>query len=397
MDNYLYYLSIFSIGAFIAPIVSKKIGIPTIIGEILYGILLSFIFVNLDFKDDGKIITFLSELGFIFLFFLAGMELNFDAWKFDKLYLPLFALALFYFFAFLTWRIIFPEYSSFIMVILTASSIGVLFLTLKSHYLEKKNYGQTLILSESLAEISSIFLLIFYSIYITEKNNFVYGLIWAILKLIILFLIISFLLFVLSRYFWRKPSFLKLIINSHTNVIHSELVTRFLILILFLIVAVNTFLNFKLILGSFLAGIFIAILFKDKRYFEHKLSSIGYGFVIPIFFIKVGYDFGEKLVNFENILKQSLILYLCILFIRSFLVIPLLSSLKGVSLKIKTLNLIAGGFALSAPLTLLVTSAQMGYNMQILTLQNYQSIVLCAMIGGLCGPLGFSIFYKDIK
>ena len=394
MNHYIYYIAIFTLGSFIAPIIAARLHISAVIIELLYGIILGFTLDKIDFINHGEIIHYFSELGFMFLFFLAGMEINFDGWRWAKLKLPLYALILFYGMAFSLWHLYLSNTSPFTIVLLTASSIGVLFLTLRTNHLEKTEYGQVLIWSESIAEIASIVVLIMYGSYAQDSHNIQKAISIAIGKLILLVIILYFLIQVLFRYFWKYPVLLTIIDNSNSTFNRSELNIRFLILILFSILSLTTLFDFKPILGSFLSGIVIAILFKDKHSFEKKISSVGYGFIIPFFFIKVGYDFSVNLDDFQIIFKEACVLYCLIFIARSCLALPVIPLFKDEALQIKIRNVIASAFALSAPFTLLVTAGKMGYNMQLITMSQYKATVLCAMISGLIGPILFSLVYK---
>ncbi len=52
--------------------------------------------------------------------------------------------------------------------------------------------------------------------------------------------------------------------------------------------------HLELAFGAFIAGLFISTFFHHKKQLENKISSFGFGFLIPIFFIHVGSSFDYK-------------------------------------------------------------------------------------------------------
>lgn len=71
--------------AFLTPILINRLRItflPVVVAEILMGILIGHSFLNIVERD--AMLNILSTLGFIFLMFLSGLEIDFKAFKKDK-------------------------------------------------------------------------------------------------------------------------------------------------------------------------------------------------------------------------------------------------------------------------------------------------------------------------
>ncbi len=72
----------------------------------------------------------------------------------------------------------------------------------------------------------------------------------------------------------------------------SQLRVRFLMVVLFVFVAIATDLGFEAILGSFAAGVLLRFGDREERLDEpklrYKIDGIGYGFLVPIFFVTSG-------------------------------------------------------------------------------------------------------------
>ncbi|KAF3479392.1 cation:proton antiporter, partial [Listeria monocytogenes] len=73
------------LAAFLTPIIVNRLNInflPVVVAEILMGIVIGNSFLNIVERDS--ILNILSTLGFIFLMFLSGLEIDFKAFKKDK-------------------------------------------------------------------------------------------------------------------------------------------------------------------------------------------------------------------------------------------------------------------------------------------------------------------------
>src|SRR5690606_30440731 len=65
--------------------------------------------------------------------------------------------------------------------------------------------------------------------------------------------------------------------------------TRAVFTLIIVLVALSETVGAENILGAFLAGVLVSLLAPDQELI-HKLDSFGYGFLIPIFFVKVGVE-----------------------------------------------------------------------------------------------------------
>ena len=73
------YFPLFAIAvfAFMIPILSDRIGVPAVVGEIICGVIIGRSVLGL-FTGEEEGIAFLSSFGFIFLMFLVGLEIDFS-------------------------------------------------------------------------------------------------------------------------------------------------------------------------------------------------------------------------------------------------------------------------------------------------------------------------------
>ena len=356
MDHSASFLFLFSLGAFFVPIFCRRIRIPGLVGEMLYGILLSVLFYSE--KIDLEFIDYLAQMGFIFLMFLAGLELNFDNLNFSSIKLPILFLITFYSCAFFIWHYYMPEQDIFIILLLTASSIGIAFLGLKLENVEKTKFGESLIWVATVGELLSIFLLILFEVS-HQYEAIELGLIRDISGFFILLVVAYVLIHLIMLFLWKYPKVVYALNTSFENDL-SRLIVRLAFLMMLTMVALTSLFDLELILGAFIGGMMFSFIFRDKSNFIGQLESIGYGFFIPFFFMKLGWDFATDTDNLFEAFKKGIEFYVLILLIRFAGSLLFMFRFKGFGFFISLRNSISSAFLLAAPLTLLVALAKFG-------------------------------------
>ena len=131
-----------------------------------------------------------------------------------------------------------------------------------------------------------------------------------------------------------------------------------------------------------------ATVFEDTESIEEKLSGVSFGFLIPIFFIYVGINFKVPEITSETLTLLGVITGTSI-FVK---VIPsLLLVFEGVPQR----KAIAGGFLLSAPLTLVVVTAELGKEIGIIDEGLEGILILTAILTGILAPTLFNFVLKE--
>jgi Kef-type K+ transport system membrane component KefB len=94
----------------------------------------------------------------------------------------------------------------------------------------------------------------------------------------------------------------------------SQLPVRLTVVLVFAMLTVATHLGLDLLLGGFVAGLITRQALRDheRALFESKITAVGYGFLIPFFFITSGmkFDLGSLVESASAILKLPLFLAL---------------------------------------------------------------------------------------
>ena len=373
--------------------------IPAVLVEIFAGYLAGrFLLQNVN-AESLSILEFLGLTGFIFLMFLSGLEIDMDQviysfprkkhWnKRININPVVAAIIIFSLTIFLAWgsavilsKIVDINNIWYFALIMSTTSVGIVFPVLKNRGEATTLYGQMLIITAAMADILSIILFTFTAFIIT--NGF---------RIEITFL---FLLFLLFYFFYRLGNrvknwhFLKKI-SFELSHAASQLSIRGTIFLLLIFVVLSQYIGKEVILlGAFLCGMLLSLfLHKGRSLLVIKLDGLGYGFFIPIFFIMVGVKFDlESLKEFQLILLPFLLTLMVLLF--AVKLIPSLSLTSQFGLR----RSVAGGFLLSSRLSLIIAASAIGLNLGIVSPAINASFVLMAIVTCIIGPL----LYNSIK
>ncbi|MDD2906906.1 MAG: cation:proton antiporter, partial [Sulfurimonas sp.] len=120
-------------------------------------------------------------------------------------------------------------------------------------------------------------------------------------------------------------------------------------------------------------GMFVATFFEHKKELPHKLSSLGFGFLIPVYFIYVG-----STVNMQALFSAD-VLFLSLQIVGIMLALRVISSMLYLSeLGVKNTLMFAMGD--SMPLTFLLAVATIGIGANAISSQEYNALVIAGMI-----------------
>ena len=375
-------LMVVSFGAFLMPILSKRLNVPSPVLEIIFGFAIGFFFEN--FIEKTEIVKFLAELGFIILMYLAGLEINFEKIKkLSKKEIFLYGLS-YILLAIISISIVnWLNLSYIYALVLYTVAIGLLYPVLKDTGILSTHFGQTLLIIGSIGEFLSLMAITVY--FVIYKEGFSFYTLKHLGEIYLFFLIAYLLLKLFKLYIWWNPkqvhTFLKTDDVAETSV-------RANFANMFIFVSLATLLGLEPIIGAFFGGLLFALIFKEREKITEKLASFGYGFLIPIFFINVGLTFDIVQFFSVDIFIKALKLTALVLISRFIAFLPLLL----VNVSIKQIFLIS--LSLSIPLTLMVAIASLGYEANIITKVEASVILLTAILTALIYPWMFKTIVK---
>ncbi|HDE6408175.1 TPA: monovalent cation:proton antiporter family protein [Staphylococcus aureus] len=382
-------LVIVVLAAFLTPIIVNRLNInflPVVVAEILMGIVIGNSFLNI--VERYSILNILSTLGFIFLMFLSGLEIDFKAFKKDKrarqgqnddessipghlnLALTVFAfimiisILLAYVFKWLG----LVDDVLLMVIIISTISLGVVVPTLKEMNIMRTTIGQFILLVAVLADLVTMILLTVYGAINGQGGSTI----WLI-GILVVFTAISYILGVQ----FKRMSFLQKLMDGTT-----QIGIRAVFALIILLVALAEGVGAENILGAFLAGVVVSLLNPDEEMVE-KLDSFGYGFFIPIFFIMVGVD-----LNIPSLIKEPKLLIIIPILIVAFIIsklIPVMFIRRWFDMK----TTIASAFLLTSTLSLVIAAAKISERLNAISAETSGILILSAVITCVFVPIIF--------
>lgn len=268
-------LVLVSLGAAFLPSLGARPRLPSVVLEILFGVLIGKSLLNLQF--GGEWLPFLAHLGFLILMFHAGMEINFQMLKSQPagmfgIQVTVFALTVL---LSMTAAVVLGQ-GLYLGLVLSTTSLGLVAPTLKDTGASQSSLGQNALIAASLADFLTLFAITFFLLW-HEKG---FG--WEFLRPLPLFVGFGVLLKLIQFLAWWFPEKVGRLLADHDS---QELGVRFSMALLFLFVALSELAHLEPVLGAFLGGALLSIVFREKTQLELKLSGFGYGFPAPLFFL----------------------------------------------------------------------------------------------------------------
>lgn len=375
--NQAWSLMLVTLAAALLPGLGRMLRLPGVVLEIGFGMLLGKSVLDLTFT--GQWLPFLAQLGFLLLMFQAGMEIDVATLRRQRTGQLLFQLLVFgltLLLSFLAAQLM--GRGAYLTLVLTTTSLGLVMPTLKETGLNKKPLGQSILIAATLADFLTLFGITFFLLW----NQ--YGMSWRFLLPLPLFAGFVLLLKIGRLWAWWHPHTAGRLLYDQDP---QEMGVRISLALLFLFMALSELVHLEPVLGAFMGGALLAVLFREKAPLESKLSSIGYGFLIPLFFINVGMNF-----DLTSVLTPSRIMFTLELLAYALAVkiAPgLLFRTQGVSLR----DAVSVGVLLSARLSLIIVAATIGLDLGLITPEFKDSVILLAVVTCLVGPSLFKMMH----
>ncbi len=370
-------LLVIALGAFLIPLLSGRIGIPSAVGEILYGIVVGPYALGLIHRSAFT--DFLAEFGFAFLMFLVGLELDFSRIERGGIRGVLFAAAVSaLFFVAAGGMTVALGLTPYLFLAFGAVSVGILMVTLNEVGLARSSAGQEMIFVGSLAEFLTIVLVTAVGLY------YRIGLGWSLAvelsKLAAILGAAYLVLVVLRTWIWWRPRMFARVVAARDP---SEIGVRAGMAMMLVFVALAAMMGVEAILGAFVAGALFSFVFREKGILETKMSSIGFGFFVPIFFISVGADFDLAAVLSWEVLSMVALFFGISLVAKGIAALPL--RLRGMTWR----ETAGAALLFGAPLTLLVVIARLGEEVEVLDATTSAALILLAILTSIVLPWAF--------
>ena len=368
-------LLLVSLAAAILPSLSRLLRIPAPVMEIMFGVILGKSFLHLQFS--GEWLQFLAYLGFLLLMFHAGMEIDFSMLlkqRIGQFSFQLFLFIVTFGLSFLS--ALYLGWGVFMALVLTTTSLGLVMPTLREVGIQKTHLGQTLLVAASLADFLTLLGITFFILWHQH------GVGWHFFFPLPLLAGFGVVLWAARLWAWWNPEQANRFLGGQDS---HEIGVRLSLAMLFLFVAVSELVHLEPVLGAFMGGCVLSFVFREKGELESKLSAIGFGFLIPVFFINVGIQF-----DLHNVLRPGQLPFT----LKLLLLATLVKILPSLLLKFQRLSLKDGlmaGVLLTSRLSLIMAAAEIGVRQGLISPAVKDSIVLLALLTCLVGPTLFKL------
>jgi len=355
---------------------SVKLKMPSVIGELLVGIIIGPAMLN--WIHPTTFINYFSELGVIVLMFIAGLEG--DLKLLIKYWAPALTVA--------TLGVIVPTGTAFLLchnlfnfsvkasvfmgLVLSATSVSITIQVLKEMHRLNTRAGAIICGTAVADDIICVILLgIASSIYGTSQHESIW---LMVLKMFLFFVIVL----LIGKFI--VPKFLS--IFQDLNATESD--TAGAMILCFGTAALAVMMGMSDVLGAYFAGLAISETdFED--HLEDKIEPIGYAVFIPVFFVSIGLQ-----ISFKGMQND-------IIFIILLIITAILGKQIGCGLAAKMFhlswtesNVVGAGMVSRGEMALVV--ANVALSSHLIDQNHYTAMILVTVITTLVAPLILKLF-----
>ena len=364
-----------------SPFVSKFLRLPIPAVEIILGSL----FAYFGFIGDNQYFDLIAEVGFLYLMFLAGMEVDLkqiirspkSILRKSVLFLGIMA-----FFSIGSGFLF--GLNTIVIISMPLISIGLL-ASLSKTYGKDQPWIKLAFIAGILGEIISIAVL---TIFDAASNTGLTFELLAKISYLTAFMISVYILYrLLHLLFWWFPELKSTLVPKFDT---SDQDIRLAMALFFILISVMLALDLELALGSFIAGVAISAFFHHEKTLEQKMSSLGFGFLVPLFFLHVGASFDIRSLGMDGVVWGALLITLLMIMSRILAAVAL-KHIHG------SKEALLVGLSLSMPLTLLVAVATIGHETKLLDNLSYYQLILASIFEILIVMVAIKILQQTKK
>jgi len=295
-DLSLSTLVLFPAIAVAAPVIARYVGrllpVPLVVFEILLGLVFGPAVLGL--IQPGEVSTALADFGLAMLFFLAGNEINFQAIRGR----PLMRASLGWLISLvagIALAAVFAAHLSaavFIGVALASTALGTIMPVLRDSGDLRTPFGLGILAVGAVGEFGPLLAI---SLFLSGRSPM------AAAAVLIVFVIVAGVAIWLAAHGFGRRMHRVITATLHTS---GQFAVRLVVFILLALTALSIVLGLDMLLGAFTAGVLYRLLLsgapaEDVESVEGKLEGVGYGLLVPIFFISTGVTFDLEALTSE--------------------------------------------------------------------------------------------------
>jgi len=356
-----------------------RVRVPGPVLEIVAGIVLGP--AVLDLVQPDQAVRLVSTIGLAFLLFLAGLEIDVRHFRGPRARLAGLALGLSALLALIINIVLYSagvvESPLLVAIILMATSLGLIIPILEDAGVADRPVGQFAIAGASLGELTPVVLL---SLFFSGRTTAITSklLLLTLLGVLIVLVVIGTLR--IERSMWITRMLDKLADTS------AQIRIRLSMLLVVGLGALATRLGFEAILGAFIAGAILGLVDPDAEHkhplFHPKLDAIGYGFLVPVFFVTSGLTFNLSVLfsSASTVLRVPLFL-LALLVVRGLPAVLYRSALASIR------DVAAAGLLQATSLPFIVAATTIGLQVHAIGPANAAALVAAGLFSVILFPV----------
>ena len=356
-----------------------RVRVPGPVLEIVAGIVLGP--AVLDLVQPDQAVRLVSTIGLAFLLFLAGLEIDVCHFRGPRARLAGLALGLSALLALIIGSALYAagvvESPLLVAIILMATSLGLIIPILEDAGVADRPVGQFAIAGASLGELTPVVLL---SLFFSGRTTAITSklLLLTLLGVLIVLVVIGTLR--IERSMWITRMIDKLADTS------AQIRIRLSMLLVIGLGALATHLGFEAILGAFIAGAILGLVDPDAErkhpLFHPKLDAIGYGFLVPVFFVTSGLTFNLSVLfsSASTVLRVPLFL-LALLVVRGLPAVLYRSALASIR------DVAAAGLLQATSLPFIVAATTIGLQVHAIRPANAAALVAAGLFSVILFPV----------
>ncbi|ATG91011.1 cation:proton antiporter [Methylomonas koyamae] len=285
MESYRIGLFVLAMAALAAPLLTRmptSFRMPVVVAELLIGMFIGpHVF---DWLQPDGLVGMLGELGLTFLLFMVGLEINFNEIQGKPLTLAVggwflsFTVAMFcMYFVHAIGLIQAPPILA--AIALSTTAVGVLAPILRDEGIIGTDFGKLLLSAGSMGELGPLLAI---SLLVIPTHTTFLNTVFVVAFVGLTVVIAD------AAIHPRSSRWLQVL--SETMQSSGQVPVRICIALQALLVVLAGEFGLNVVVGAFAAGMVVGMASKGEsgQQLRHKLDAIGYGFLIPIFFITAG-------------------------------------------------------------------------------------------------------------
>lgn len=305
-ESFLAVVTVAAVAAFAAGMMAERLPLPVVVLEIVLGIVIGPELLGLAKPDE--FLDFFANLGLGLLFFFAGYEIDFERIRGAPLRLALLGWLLSLALAYTVGGLL--ALTGVVLSLLFTGSamattaLGTLLPILGDAGELRTRFGTYLLAAGAVGEFGPILLVTLVFSTKSPASN---------VAILIAFVVLAVIASVVAvRGVGRHWAMFERSLGTS-----SQLAIRSTVVLIFALLALASSLGLELLLGGFAAGVIVRLALKEREVevFESKLTAVGYGFLIPFFFVVSGVEFDLAALVDDPVRLLELPLFLALFFV----------------------------------------------------------------------------------